>query len=168
LASLKKKNDRLEGGVLLGSLRSPPNMFIGEYTYSIDQKNRLSVPSKFRRELGKRAVVTRGIDKCLVIYPLKVWSQLVKKLENLPTAQTDAREFVRLILSGAVDVSLDKLGRILIPDYLKKYSCLKKNTAILGLSNKIEIWDETKWQNIKKRTETKSGEIAERLKELGI
>lgn len=143
-------------------------MLIGEYTYSIDQKKRLAIPSKFRREIGKRAVVTKGIDKCLVVYPLKEWAKLAKKLESLPSFQTDAREFVRLMLSGAVDVGLDKLGRILIPDYLKEYASLKKNVAILGLSNKIEIWDEQGWQNFKKKTETAVGDIAERLKELGV
>ena len=143
-------------------------MFIGEYTYSIDEKKRLAIPAKFRKELGKKAVVTRGIDKCLVVYPLREWAKLSRKLENLPSSQTDAREFVRLMLSGAVDVGLDKLGRILIPDYLKEYASLKKNVAILGLSNRIEIWDERKWQIFKKKTETSVGDIAERLKELGI
>lgn len=143
-------------------------MFIGEYLYSIDQKKRISIPSKFRRELGKRAVVTRGIEKCLVIYPLKEWAKLAKKLENLPTSQTDARGFVRIMLSGAVDVGLDKLGRILIPDYLKEYAFLKKNVAILGLSNRIEIWDKNRWQDFRKRTETAVGDIAERLTELGV
>jgi len=89
-------------------------------------------------------------------------------LESLPSSQTDAREFVRLMLSGAVDVGLDKLGRILIPDYLKEYASLKKNVAILGLSNRIEVWDEKGWQNFKKKTETAVGDIAERLKELGV
>jgi len=143
-------------------------MLIGEYLYSIDQKKRISVPSKFRRELGKGAVVTKGIEKCLVVYPLKEWAKLAKKLENLPTSQTDARGFVRIMLSGAVDVALDKLGRILIPDYLKEYAFLKKNVAILGLSNRIEIWDENRWQDFRKRTETAVGDIAERLTELGV
>lgn len=143
-------------------------MLIGEYLYSIDQKKRISVPSKFRRELGKGAVVTKGIEKCLVVYPLKEWAKLAKKLENLPTSQTDARGFVRIMLSGAVDVALDKLGRILIPDYLKEYALLKKNVAILGLSNRIEIWDENRWQDFRKRTETAVGDIAERLTELGV
>lgn len=143
-------------------------MLIGEYLYSIDQKKRISVPSKFRRELGKGAVVTKGIEKCLVVYPLKEWAKLAKKLENLPTSQIDARGFVRIMLSGAVDVALDKLGRILIPDYLKEYAFLKKNVAILGLSNRIEIWDENRWQDFRKRTETAVGDIAERLTELGV
>ncbi|MDO8265175.1 MAG: division/cell wall cluster transcriptional repressor MraZ [Candidatus Parcubacteria bacterium] len=143
-------------------------MFIGEYIYSIDQKKRLAVPSKFRKELGKRTVVTKGIENCLVIYPLNEWQKLAKKLEAMPTTQGDARGFARLMLAGAVDGELDKLGRILIPDYLKTYADLKKNVAILGLSNRIEIWDEEKWQEYKKKTEMSMGDMAERLKELGI
>ena len=143
-------------------------MFIGEYTYSIDEKKRLAIPAKFRQALGKRAVLTRGIDNCLVIYPLEEWQKLAKKLEGLPSSQTDARAFARIMLAGAVDVQLDKLGRILIPDYLKNYALLKKNVAIIGLSNRIEIWDENKWRDYKEKTEKEIGDMAQRLKELGI
>ncbi len=143
-------------------------MFIGEYLYSIDEKKRLAIPVKFRIVLGKKAVITRGIDNCLVIYPVKEWEKLALKLQNLPSGQLDARGFVRMMLSGAVDVGFDKLGRILIPDYLKDYAFLKKNVAILGLSNRIEIWDQKKWQDYKKKTEMAVGDIAERLKELGV
>jgi len=143
-------------------------MFIGEYTYLIDEKKRLAIPAKFRQVLGKKAVLTRGIDNCLVIYPLEEWQKLAKKLESLPSSQTDARAFARIMLAGAVDVELDKLGRILIPDYLKDYALLKKNVAIIGLSNRIEIWDEKKWQDYKERTEREIGDMAQRLKELGI
>ncbi|MBU4299446.1 division/cell wall cluster transcriptional repressor MraZ [Patescibacteria group bacterium] len=143
-------------------------MFIGEYTYLIDEKKRLAIPAKFRKELGVKAVVTRGIDNCLVIYPLPEWKKLAKKLESLPSSRSDSRVFVRIMLSGAVDVELDKLGRILVPDYLKNYASLKKNVSILGLSNRIEVWDEEKWQGYKKKTETEVGDIAERLKELGV
>ncbi len=143
-------------------------MFIGEYSYLIDEKKRLAVPVKFRKLLGKKAVITRGIDNCLVIYPLIEWQKLAKKLESLPTSQIEARVFARIMLSGAVDVGFDKLGRILIPDYLKNYAFLKKNVAVLGLSNRIEIWDEQNWQEYKEKTEKEVGNIAERLKELGI
>ena len=143
-------------------------MFIGEYIYSIDAKKRLAIPSKFRKDLGKKAVITRGLDNCLVIYPLKEWQKMAKKLESLPTSRVDARSFTRIVLSGAVDVGLDKLGRILIPDYLKSYAFLKKNVTILGLSNRIEIWDEGRWSEYKKKTEMAAGDIAERLKELGV
>jgi len=144
------------------------NMFIGEYTYSIDDKKRLAIPVKFRKSLGKRAIITRGIDNCLVIYPATEWQKLAKKLEALPTSQVDARNFARMMLSGAADAVLDKLGRVLIPDYLKEYAGLKKNIAILGLSNKIEVWDQERWQEHKKKTETAVGDIAEKLKELGV
>jgi MraZ protein len=144
------------------------NMFIGEYVYSIDEKKRLAIPAKFRKALGKKAVLTRGIDNCLVLYPLSEWKKLAKKLESLPTSTSEARSFVRIVLSGAVDVTFDKLGRILIPDYLKSYALLKKNVAILGLSNRIEIWDEERWKEYKKKTEEITKDIAEKLKELGI
>ncbi len=143
-------------------------MFIGEYKHTIDTKKRLAVPSKFRKNLEGRAVITRGLDSCLVVYPVGEWDKMAKKLENLPTSQIEARNFARIMLSGASEVELDKLGRILVPDFLKNYAFLKKNVAILGLSNRIEIWDEEKWQKYKKKTEMAVGDIAEKLKELGV
>ena len=142
-------------------------MIIGEYIYSIDEKKRLAIPAKFRKSLGEKAVITRGLDNCLVVYPLKEWEKIAQKLENLPN-QLDARSYARIMLAGACDVELDKLGRILIPDNLKDYASLKKNVSILGLSNRMEIWDEARWQEYKKRTEVAVGDIAEKLKELGI
>ena len=143
-------------------------MFIGEYTHTIDHKKRLAIPSKFRPGLGKKAVVTRGLDNCLVVYPITEWKKKAEKLQNLPTSRVDARGFVRLLLAGATDVTLDKLGRILIPDSLKNYAGLEKNVAIIGISNRIEIWNEEKWGEYKKSTEKEVGDIAQRLEELGI
>ena len=143
-------------------------MLIGEYKHTIDSKKRLAIPAKFRQTLGEQAVITKGLENCLVIYTLKEWERRAKELEELPSSQADARNFARIMLSGASEAELDKLGRILIPGYLKDYACLKKNVAVLGLSNKIEIWDEDKWEEHKKKTETEAGDIAERLKELGI
>jgi len=143
-------------------------MFIGEYTYLIDEKKRLAIPAKFRQLLGKKAVITRGLDQCLFLYPAREWQNLAIKLSKLPLAQADARGFVRLMLTGAMDAKLDNLGRILIPDYLKEYAFLKKKVIIAGVFNRIEIWDEIKWKEYKKRTEKEVGDIAERLKELGV
>ncbi len=143
-------------------------MFIGEYFHTLDQKKRLAIPSKFRKELKNKAVITRGIDNCLSVYPIKEWKELAKKLGSLPSAQIEARGFARLMLAGAMDATLDRLGRILIPDYLKNYGLLKKNVAIIGLYNKFEIWDEKVWDRYKKRTETTVGDMAEKLKELGV
>ncbi len=143
-------------------------MFIGEYNYKLDQKKRLSIPAKFRLGLGKKAIITKGLDNCLFLYPIKEWGILAKKLSELPLAQSDARGFVRIMLAGAMEVSLDRLGRILIPDYLKKYAALSKDVIIAGLYNRIEIWEEKKWNLYKQRTEKEAGDMAERLKELGI
>ncbi len=143
-------------------------MFIGEYTYSIDEKKRLAIPTKFRSLLGKKAVITKGLDNCLFLYTLKEWEKLAEKLSHLPLSQADARGFARLMLIGAMDVNIDNSGRILIPDYLKKYSFLKKKVVIAGVYNRVEIWDESKWQEYKERTEAGIGNMAERLGELGL
>jgi MraZ protein len=143
-------------------------MFIGEYVYSIDEKKRLAIPVKFRKDLGKIAIVTRGLEECLFLYPQSEWKKLVDKLKRLPLSQSDARGFVRLILSGAMEINIDNLGRILIPDYLKDYAKLKKKVVLTGILNRIEIWDEEKWKEYKEKTEKEIGSIAERLKDLQI
>jgi MraZ protein len=142
--------------------------FFGEYQYSIDEKKRLAIPPKFRKILGKKAVITRGLDQCLFLYPAKEWQLLAKKLSQLPLSQSDARGFVRLMLTGAMEVVFDDLGRILIPDYLKEYASLTKKTIVAGVYDRVEIWDENKWQDYKIKTEKEVGDIAERLKELGV
>ncbi len=143
-------------------------MFFGEYSHTIDQKKRLAVPAKFRQILGKQVVITRGLDSCLFLYSFKEWQKLAKKLSQLPISQADVRGFARLMLAGAMEVNLDGLGRILVPDYLKKYACLEKKVIIAGLYNRVEVWDEQKWKEYQGRTEKQVGDIAERLKELGI
>lgn len=143
-------------------------MFLGEYSYSIDDKKRLAVPAKFRLKLGKKAVVTKGLDNCLFLYPLKEWEKLAEKISQMPISQADARGFSRIMLAGAMEVELDALGRILVPDYLKQYASLNKKVIIAGLYSRVEIWDEDKWNQYKAKTEQAVGDIAERLKELGI
>lgn len=143
-------------------------MLIGEYKHTIDSKRRLAVPAKFRKDLGEKAVITKGVESCLVVYTISEWEKLAQKIEGLPNSQADARNYVRIMFSGASDVELDKLGRILIPDYLKDYAGLKKNVTLLGLSNKIEIWDTEKREEHQKKIESSAGDIAERLKEFGI
>jgi MraZ protein len=143
-------------------------MFIGEYSHSIDPKKRLAVPSKFRGELKNKVVITRGLDKCLFIYPVNVWTELANKLGTMPVGESNTRSFVRLMLAGAVDVEVDKQGRILIPDYLKKYAGLLRNVVIAGLYNRLEIWDEKKWNEYKNKAEKNTDEIAEQLGKLGV
>ena len=135
-------------------------MLIGEYQHAIDLKKRLAVPSKFRSDLKNKVVVTRGLDQCLFIYPMKVCT--------LPVGEAATRSFIRLQLAGAVDVEVDKQGRILIPDYLKEYAGLKRNVIVAGVYNRLEIWDENKWAVYKKNAEKNSDAIAEQLGKLGV
>ena len=143
-------------------------MFIGEYHHIIDQKKRLAIPIKFRKELGSKMVITRGLDQSLFLYPQKAWNNLAAKLSKLPFSKSDARGFSRLMLAGAMEVELDKAGRVLIPDYLKSYAHLKQEVAIIGLYNRVEIWDKATWEKYKSQAEKEAGDISERLGELGI
>lgn len=143
-------------------------MFIGEYSHSIDPKKRLAIPSKFRADLKNKIVITRGLDKCLFIYPMKVWEEIAGKLGNLPVGESSTRSFIRLMLAGAADVEVDGQGRILIPDFLKSYAGLSKDVVIAGLYNRLEIWDEKKWEDYKKNAEKNTDEIAEQLGKLGV
>ncbi len=143
-------------------------MFIGEYSHNIDPKKRLAIPSRFREAFAGKAVVTRGLDNCLFVYPLKTWEELSDKLGSLPMGESGTRSFVRLMLAGAVDVDIDKMGRILIPDYLKKYADLKKDVVVAGLYNRLEIWDGERWSKYKSEAEKNTDEIAEQLGKLGI
>ena len=143
-------------------------MFLGEYSYNIDDKKRLALPPKFRQTLGEKAVITKGLDNCLFLYPWKEWQVLAAKISKMPLAQADARGFARIMLAGAMEVNLDALGRILVPDYLKDYAGLKKDAIIAGLYNRIEVWDKDRWNEYKEKTEKEAGDIAERLKELGV
>lgn len=143
-------------------------MLIGEHQHTIDSKKRLAVPAKLRKEIGERAVVTRGLDNCLFLYPMAEWSRLTEKLSQLPMGQGDTRSFLRLMLAGASEVELDQLGRILIPDYLKTYAGLKQRVVIAGVYNRLEIWDDERWSAYKATVEKNTDMIAEKLGELGL
>lgn len=148
--------------------RGKTHMLIGEYRHTIDTKKRLALPVKFRGELGKKVIITKGLESCLVVYSEKEWRVMSDKLGKLPTSQIEARGFARIMLAGAMEVNLDGLGRILIPDYLKEYAHLKKNVIICGLFNRLEVWDSKNWDTYKQKTESKVGDLAAKLGELGI
>jgi len=143
-------------------------MLIGQYEHTIDIKKRLALPAKFRGELGDKIIITRGIEGCLAVYTEVEWKIMSDKLGALTISQAEARSFTRMILAGAMEVSLDKLGRILVPDYLKEYAGLKKDVVICGLSNRLEIWDAEKWETYKKAAEKGVDEIVSKLGGLGI
>jgi MraZ protein len=144
------------------------SMFIGEYSHNLDDKGRMAVPAQFRRDLSKGAVVTRGLDNCLFLYTKTEWEKLAEKLANLPISQSNTRAFSRLMLAGAMDVEMDKQGRVILPEYLRSFAGIKKNLVIAGLYNRLEIWDQELWNTYKKQTEVESGAIAEKMGELGV
>ena len=143
-------------------------MFIGEYNYNLDDKNILAVPTKFRKFFNDGAIITKGLDNCLFIYTKKEWDKLVKRLANLPISQAKSRAFSRLMLAGAMDVNLDKQGRMIMPDYLKAFAGLNKKVILAGLYNRLEVWDEKAWSKYQVTTDKDSNDIAEGLVDLGI
>lgn len=143
-------------------------MLIGEYTHTVDEKNRISLPSKFRKEVGKKIVITHGLDTCLFVYPVKEWGKISEKLSQLGMGQADTRGFNRFMLAGAVEVDVDSIGRILIPDFLKDFADLKNRVVFTGVHNRIEIWNEKNWKEYKQRIEKQADMMAEKLGEIGV
>lgn len=138
-------------------------MFIGEFHHTLDEKGRMSVPVKFRAALSDGAVVTRGLDRSLFVYPKSEWEKLAAKIAGLSIGQADTRAFARLMLAGAMDVDVDKSGRIMVPEYLRQYAGLSKGVVVTGLYDRLEIWDETAWSEYSSKTEAAGNDIAERL-----
>lgn len=144
------------------------SMLMGEYRHNIDTKGRMIVPSKLREELGEEFVLTRGLDGCLFGYPMSEWQNLESKLNEMPLAKKDARTFVRFFYSAATECELDKQGRINIPSTLRNYAALTKECVVIGVSNRIEIWDEERWQEFSKVAEENFDEIAENMIDFGL
>lgn len=143
-------------------------MFIGEYSHTLDEKGRVSVPAKFRLRFKEGVVVTRGLDRCLFVYPRSEWEIMAEKLSRLPITRPDSRAFARLMLAGAWDAELDSQGRVIVPDYLRQYASLQKHVVVAGLYNRVEIWDEDAWQTYKSKAEVEHESIAVSMSELGI
>lgn len=132
-------------------------MFMGEFHHNLDDKGRIVMPSKFRLELGESFVLTRGLDECLFIYSKSEWNNLVSKLKNLSFTKRDARAFMRFFLSGAIECSLDKQGRVTIPSSLVNYASLKKECIIIGVNDRLEVWDN---ESFNKYFESKQDDIS--------
>lgn len=143
-------------------------MFIGEFNHTIDPKGRVAVPFRFRGDLGSGAVITRSIEKCLVIYTKEEWEKVAQKLNNLPMFDSKARTISRFIFSGATQVEFDKQGRVLIPGYLREYAGLKKDVILAGLYSKVEIWNQKSWGEDQTKAGVGSAEFNKQLQELGI
>ncbi|MDP4020532.1 MAG: division/cell wall cluster transcriptional repressor MraZ [Candidatus Adlerbacteria bacterium] len=143
-------------------------MLIGEYTHTLDSKKRLSLPAKFRKEVGRVVVVTRGLDQCLFLFPRRTWQEIAAKLEQLPFGEAVARGMSRFLLAGATEVEVDQAGRILIPDFLKDFAKLKENVVLAGVSDRVELWNEQTWGRYKRQIEKGADQMAQTLGDLRI
>ena len=143
-------------------------MFLGEFQHNLDYKGRVSVPKKFRRQLTKGSILTKGLDRCIFLYTKDSWEKLANRIKELPVTGKDARAFGRYLFTGATEIDFDQLGRIVIPEYLRTYAGLKKETTIVGVLERIEIWDKKRWERMRKTIEATGEEIAEKLTETGI
>lgn len=137
-------------------------MFMGEYHHTVDEKGRLTIPSKIRFSLGEEFIITRGMDNCLFIYPKDEWQNIVSKYKSLPDTK-DARNLIRIFLSGATECSFDKQGRINIPDPLVKYASLIKDCIVIGVDTRLEIWNKDSWVKFIEENESNLSEIADNL-----
>ncbi len=143
-------------------------MFIGEYQHNIDSKGRVIIPSKLRENLGNTFIITRGLDKCLFIYDEKRWNDIIVKLKELPWTDPDVRKFARFFTSGAVECCADAQGRALIPQNLREYAMADKQITIIGVVDRIEIWNRELWENYNSAENFVDNELAEKMAALGI
>lgn len=143
-------------------------MLIGEYTHTLDEKNRMSLPVKFRKELGKSVVVAPGLDNCLAIYTTKEWQKISEKLSDASMLASDNRSFSRFMFGQAVLADIDANGRILIPENLKNRSGLTSKVMVIGVQNRVEIWNENTWGDYKKLVEGQADTLADKLGQIGV
>jgi len=143
-------------------------MLIGEYRHTIDDKRRIALPAKFRRALGKKVVITRGLDSCLFVFNETQWHSIVEKLNRLSMGQADSRSFGRYLFAGAAEVSVDQLGRILVPSELATHAHLRSKTVFIGVNDRCEIWDEKLWDTYRATVEKQADRVAEKLGEIGV
>lgn len=143
------------------------SLLVGEYQHTLDEKKRISLPKAFREALGSNLVATRGLDNCLVVYSRDGWDKMAERLQSLSYTQADTRGFARFMLSGAAEIEVDDVGRILIPEHQKTYAGLKTDVVFAGVSDRVEIWDAKRWATYKSRIDKDAEKMAKRLGEIG-
>lgn len=143
-------------------------MLTGEFNHNIDAKGRLIIPSKFREILGEDFVITKGLDGCLFLYPNNEWKTFEDKLRTLPLTNKSARTFARFFLGSVDDGGLDKQGRVLISSPLRAFAGLEKEVVLVGMLNRVEIWDKAKWDENNAVVEEDMDNIASQMEELGL
>ncbi len=156
------------GNIVIDLVGGGGFMFMGEFEHSLDSKGRLIIPSKFRDQLDSNFVVTRGLDGCLFVYPLSEWRLVEEKLSQLPSNKKNNRAFVRFMFADAVQCDFDKQGRIIIPKKLRLHAELQKECVLVGVSNRVEIWNKARWEETIEETEENFDDIAENLIDFGL
>lgn len=146
------------------------HMLIGEFRHSLDDKNRLSLPAKFRQEMGKKVVITPGLDSCLFIFTVKEWAKIAERLSGSESSilQADNRSFNRYLLGGAVEAEVDAVGRMLLPEHLRVRAKLKSKVVFIGVRDRVELWDEEVWNKYRAEVESKADALAEKLGQAGM
>jgi MraZ protein len=142
-------------------------MLIGQYTHTLDPKKRLSLPSSFRRELGKKVVLTNGLDHCIFVYSIREWEKVTARLADFGIGNADTRSFNRFMLGGAVETEVDASGRILVPDFLKKFANLSEKVVLAGVHSRIELWNENAWATYTEKVANEADILAEKLSDIG-
>jgi len=142
-------------------------MLIGEYRHTLDEKRRIALPAKFRRALGKKVIITPGLDQCLFIFTTKEWQKISERLGSSKTdlsfLKRDQRSFNRNMFGQAVDVEVDSIGRVLIPDFLKDKIKLGSHAALVGVKDRVEVWNDKAWSRYKEVAEKQAEQLAEKL-----
>jgi len=141
-------------------------MFLGRFSHNLDAKGRLAIPAKFRGALADGLVVTRGIDRCLSVYPLTAWLVLAERISALSISDPDARQFKRMVFAEAMDEELDAQGRIVVPPELRRYAGIEREAIVVGMNTYVEIWDPTRWSALSATVEDEGASIAQRLADL--
>ncbi len=143
-------------------------MFTGEYFHTFDSKGRVIIPAKFREELGESFFLGKGFDNCLFVYPNSEWEVFLDELKKLSVLSNEQRKFTRKLLSGFIECSMDKQGRILLPPNLREYSRLKDEAVVIGVLNRIEIWNRKDWDKYSDDENMDFEDMAEKMTELGL
>jgi MraZ protein len=141
-------------------------VFLGRYAHNLDAKGRLAIPARYREALADGVVLTRGIDRCLALYPMEAWRPLAEKVAALPLTDADARNFRRLVFAEAADLSLDAQGRILVPPELRRYAGIEREALVVGVDTSLEVWSPERWAAVESSLDADGAEIAQRLANL--
>lgn len=143
-------------------------MLMGEYEHSLDEKGRVTIPSRLRDDLQTHFVITKGLDGCLFLYPMEEWGKMEERLKSLPMTNANARAFARLFLAGAQDVEVDKQFRVVIPPRLREHAGIEKEVVLVGVSTRVELWARERWEGYQAEAQTSYEEIAEKMVDFGF